>query len=101
MAGGDIKGTRPTRSVVDILISTIRSQAEATLVLERLLADRADEFTIARARRIVLDTALTAQSTADGAERLQRAALAGLPPSLTVANTDHPSPPDEPPPQAA
>lgn len=101
MAGGNIKGTRPTRSVVDILISTVRSQAEAALVLESLLADRADEFTIARARRIVLDTALTAQSTADGAERLQRAALAGLPPSLTVANTDHPSPPDEPPPQAA
>lgn len=90
-----------TRSVVEILISTVRSQAEATLALETLLADRADEFTIARARRIVLDTALTAQSTADGAERLHRKMLASLPPSLSVANTDQPDPPSEPPPEAA
>lgn len=90
-----------TRSVVDILITTIRAQAEATLTLESLLADRADEFTIARARRIVLDTAKTAQATADDAELLHRAAVAGLPPRLTIANTDHPSPPDEPPPAAA
>ena len=90
-----------TRSVVEILISTIRAQAEAALTLESLLADRADEFTIARARRIVLDSALTAQSTADGAEALHRAAIAALPTNLTLANPDQPEPPTEPPPRAA
>lgn len=70
-----------TRSVVEILIATIRAQAEATLTLESLLADRADEFTIARARRIVLDSA--------------------LPANLTLANPVQPEPPTEPPPRAA
>lgn len=89
------------RSVVEILISTVRSQAEATLALESLLAGRADEFSIARARRAVLDAALTAQMTAEGAERVRQAALAGLPSRLGAANLDQPEPPFEPPPEAA
>ena len=89
------------RSVVEILISTVRSQAEATLALESLLAARADEFSIARARRAVLDAALTAQMTADGADRVRQAALAALPNRLRAANLDQPEPPFEPPPQAA
>lgn len=90
-----------SRSVVQILISTIRSQAETTLALESLLASRADEFSIARARRAVLDAALTAQNTADGAERMHRAALASLPSALSAIASNQPEPPEEPPPSAA
>lgn len=90
-----------SRSVVQILISTIRSQAETTLALESLLASRADEFSIARARRAVLDAAQTAQNTTDGAERMHRAAIASLPSALGAAASDQPEPPEEPPPSAA
>ncbi len=90
-----------SRSVVQILISTIRSQAETTLALESLLASRADEFSIARARRAVRDAALTAQNTADGAERLHRTVMATLPPALGATASNQPEPPEEPPPSAA
>lgn len=39
------------RSVVEILISTVRSQAEATLAFEQMRIDGVDEFTTARVRR--------------------------------------------------
>lgn len=90
-----------SRSVVQILISTIRAQAETTLALEGLLAARSDEFSIARARRAVLDAALTAQTTADGAERLHQTVMAALPPPLSAVASNQSDPPEEPPPSAA
>lgn len=90
-----------SRSVIQILISTIRSQAGPMLALESLLSARADEFSIARARRAVLDAALTAQNTADGAERMHRAAIASLPAALSAIPSIQPEPPEEPPPSAA
>ena len=104
MAGGNIKGTRPTRSVVDILISTVRAQAAAVLLVEKLRIDGVDEFTMARARREMLDAARTAQSTADMAETLNKAAISAVRDRLTVLHPrdpDQPGPPSEPPPRAA
>ncbi|MNU45842.1 hypothetical protein D3C71_346920 [compost metagenome] len=92
-----------TRSVVEILISTVRAQAEAVLAFEQMRVAGVDEFTTARTRRALLDGAREAQSIADMAEATLRRARASMPhvQSLPVANTDQPEPPSEPPPQAA
>lgn len=92
-----------TRSVVEILISTVRSQAEATLTFEQMRVAGVDEFTTARTRRVLLDGAREAQTIADMAEATLRRARASIPHAqpLPVANTDQPEPPTEPPPRAA
>lgn len=65
-----------TRSVTDILISTIRAQAETTRLYDEVRTSGADEFTIARFRREMLSAASVALATADMAERVEQRCLA-------------------------
>ncbi|MFC5372954.1 hypothetical protein ACFPIF_10340 [Brevundimonas faecalis] len=90
------------RSLVDILINALRTQSAAVLQFEQLRAAGVDEFTLARARRSMIDVAHGAAAMADNAEAINRAAWAALPASiLTASAMDHDDPPSDPPPQAA
>lgn len=90
-----------TRSVVEILISTVRSQAEATLAFEQMRIDGVDEFTTARVRRSLLDAAREAQSIADMAEATLRRARATMIVGQPCSPANQSEPPSEPPPEAA
>jgi hypothetical protein len=89
------------RSVVEILISAVRSQAEATLAFEQMRIDGVDEFTTARVRRSLLDAAREAQSIADMAEATLRRARATVIGGLPCSPANQSEPPSEPPPEAA
>ena len=100
MAGGDIKGPDRPASVVKSLILAVRTVVLHVEDYDRLRREGADEFTVARVRREMVEAARLATETAD----LSTALLQAVGPTiarLSAANTDHPSPPDEPPPQAA
>ncbi len=100
MAGGDNKGAERPASVVKSLILAVRTVVLHVEDYDRLRREGADEFTVARVRREMVEAARLATETAD----LSTALLQAVDPTvarLVVANTDHPSPPDEPPPQAA
>jgi hypothetical protein len=90
-----------TRSVVEILISTVRSQAEATLAFEQMRIDGVDEFTTARVRRSLLDAAREAQSIADMAEATLRRARPTMIGGMPCSPANQSEPPSEPPPEAA
>lgn len=95
-----------TRSTIDILITTVRGLADGVLAQERLRLSGADEFTQAKMRRAVVDSAEAALLTAEMAEAVVRQALAGAgaqiaalrtaPLPTVVANADHPPTPDPP-----
>ncbi|WP_292085347.1 MULTISPECIES: hypothetical protein [unclassified Brevundimonas] len=95
MAGGDIKGADRPASVVKGLILAVRTVVLHVEDYDRLRREGVDEFTVARVRREMVEAARLATETADLSTALLQAA------APTIANTDHPTPPDEPPPQAA
>lgn len=101
MAESDITGPIRPRSVVEILISTVRSQADAALAFEKMRVDGVDEFTTARARRSLLDGAREAQAIADMAEATLRRARATVIGGLPCSPANQSEPPSEPPPEAA
>lgn len=90
-----------TRSVVDILITTVRSQAEATLAFEQKRIEGVDEFTTARIRRALLDGAREAQTIADMAEATLRRARATIVVAAPCSPANQAEPPADPPPAAA
>lgn len=89
-----------SRSVVKGLILAVRTVVLHVNDYDRLRREGADEFTVARVRREMVEAARLATETADLATALLQAAGPTIA-RLSAANTDHPSPPDEPPPQAA
>ncbi|WP_447910551.1 hypothetical protein [Brevundimonas bullata] len=86
------------RSVVEILISTVRSQAETALAFESMRLSGADELSVARARRTLLIAAREAQDIADMAEATLRRAHATMIVGLPRSPANQSEPPSEPPP---
>jgi DeoR/GlpR family transcriptional regulator of sugar metabolism len=95
----DIRG----RSLVEGLILAVRTVVLHVEDYDRLRRAGADEFTQARVRREMVEAARRATRTADLSEVLHARAMAAVArlDCLRASNTDHPEPPDDPPPEAA
>lgn len=90
------------RSVVEGLISAVRSVVQHVESCERLRQAGADEFSQARARRDLVEAARLATETADLSEKLHARAVGSVRAQIArLAAAEHPEPPEDPPPQAA
>lgn len=98
-----------SRSVVEGLILAVRTVVQHIDSCERLRREGADEFSQARARRDLAESARLATETADLSEKLHASALGAVAaqvariaaPVSSLTATDQPDPPEEPPPSAA
>ncbi|WEK56462.1 MAG: hypothetical protein P0Y52_07805 [Candidatus Brevundimonas phytovorans] len=86
--------------MTESLILAVRAVVLHVEDYHRLRRSGADEFTVARVRKEMVEAARLASETADLSTALLRA-IAPTVARLTVIQTDQPEPPSEPPPQAA
>jgi len=91
-----------SRSLVKGLILAVRTVVQHIDSCERLRREGADEFSQARARRDLAESARLATETADLSEKLHARAVGSVRAQIAcLAAAEHPEPPEDPPPEAA